>query len=164
MPTIAIAAPGLRANNPKAVRAVFKVAWWLHNTEGFGFTIPPPRYAPRLDQCAAYVDDGDLFLFNTWCAPIRTEVKWRPDLSFTNAESYRFSTVWFTNAPALERAGDSVAAYFAVNQAMTHAAIIDQRSRPAWNMTSAFMANSQKVEKVWEIDKNLVRFVSIEVA
>jgi hypothetical protein len=156
-------AVGLRANDKLARKAVFKVAFWFH-MEGFGVYVPPPRFAPRLSECFDYVDNGDLFLTREFWPKQRIEVKRRPDLHFTDAESYRFPTVWFTNDAALQRAGSSVDAYYCANAEVTHAAIVAQHTRRHWRKTGAFMANSGHWEDVWEIDKRLVSYVSIEVA
>jgi hypothetical protein len=71
--------------------------------------------------------------------------------------------VFFSNGEAMQRAGDSVAAYHVVNAGMTHAAIIGRHTRAAWAKTTRYMKNSQQEEEAWEIDKRLVPFVSIGV-
>lgn len=154
-------ATGLRASDRKARIAVFRVALWFH-FHGFGIEIPEPRFAPSLADIDDYLDDGDLFLRRQQ-ERMRVEVKHRHDMHFTGAADYPFRTVYFSNPDAVERHGNDVDGYFCVNAAMTHAVVIDRSTRKHWCLGRAWMKNSDKVEGVWEINRDLASYVDLRV-
>jgi hypothetical protein len=143
--------------------SVHRVAAYFDVVHRWGTFILPPTLARTAAEAADFSDLGDLYLFRDFMDTLRIEVKQRPALHFTDAASYSYGTVYFTRPKLLARQGTSVHAYYVLNAAKTHAAVVAQSSRAHWREGVAWMSNTGNHEDVVEIGTQHVHFVDLQV-
>lgn len=137
-------------------RAVFAYVEHL-NQRGFAVECPPVHVAPRADQAAHYVDDGDLFVI----ARHRIEIKGL-NTAFTSADDWPHPHVFVDrveHVDAIEQAHIKVVMWALVNKALTHCAVIRTDStRTHWYRTSTRNKNTGIVENYYACPKDLITF------
>lgn len=144
-----------------------------HN--GYGVYRGPFRQAPTAAEHLDYSDGGDLIVYQTFHPQRRAEVRQRLDIAFTCADDYGvwrgdewidYPTIRIGKVEAVERAAADwrMWRWYIVNQAMTHAAVIDHhKTWKSWVKCQRRPHNTGNWEWGWEIDKTLVDYISLEV-
>jgi hypothetical protein len=119
-----------RAAIVKSWRAVFAVAKHLHSTGGFTIRIGPLRIRPDDGKVIDYGDDHDLAVQTTGSIKLwPVEVKWR-EFDFTCCADFPYPTIFIDRKTKADKAEPF--AYFVVNKAMTHAAIVKTSTKASW--------------------------------
>lgn len=145
--------------------AVWAVAHYIHSRGGCDVTVRAHAVRPDPNQaCEGFGDaDGDVIVIvrridgdNRRAA---VEVKGR-EIDFTNAADFPFPTIIVDRAEKADRG--AVYAYFTVNRAKTHAAIVYSHTRPSWIGPHPITDNSKGYDvTVYECPVADARFVSL---
>lgn len=91
---------------------------------------------------------------------MRVEAKGRT-LNFTESSDFPYPTIYIERINRLQKL-DPASAYFVVNQALTHAAIIDGGTRSQWVGPTTFFDRTRGHEaNCYEVPLALVRFVRL---
>jgi len=97
------------------------------NRQGMPCSVNPSVMYPAGEDPEKYKDGGDLFMH------FRTEVKHRPKLDFTGAETYPFDTVLICSQSSFDSQVVQPKYYFICNGPMTHAALVDvKKTKDNW--------------------------------
>lgn len=126
--------------------AVWAVARFLHNKRDREIWIEAKRNRPDFEHRNGYGDKCDMYMrfvgTERWH---KYEIKGR-DLIFDAPENYPFPTIFIDRRRKID---DSIAdGYFIVNQALTHFAYIDKKTRPYWLGPHEYM-DSKKGYPFW---------------
>lgn len=139
---------------------VFKAARYFHSRGGLAVRIGPLMIRPENGRVEDYGDDHDLAIqskgSDKWW---RIEVKGR-ELNFTCADDYPFQTIFLDRSKKADVAEPH--AYFILNKAMTHAAIIKTSTKAQWGEPRMIEDNTKLVAyayPVYECPKHLAEFV-----
>lgn len=136
--------------------AVVAVAEWARRL-GETVEIPTTRFAPTAADADNFVDDGDLFITNPAGIRRRVEVK-QISRPFSGADDWPFLEVFVSNARAVDRAGDQVAAYVTVNRDLSTIAVVTRETRPNWYLRETRAGNTGNVEKFYACPTRLAMF------
>ena len=137
----------------ESVRAVKK---WLEG-KGFEATIPPTIVRPSSDERFDYSDNGDIHL------TMRTEVKHRVEIPFTDRASFPFGTVIVDKCHKYDKARPKPYVYVICNKPLTHAMLVYPRTTARkWTVEKRFFNGRDNV--VYECHLNLVHFVELSEA
>lgn len=124
----------MSTNHPqfqKALRdsepAVWQMARWLVG-KGYAVAMPPTKIAPAADQWQQYADNGDIYLLRA-----RMEVK-KYDIDFTSAKDWPYPDFFVVGRDAFDRAEPKPYAFYIVNRAFTHVALVLTHTAPFWTV------------------------------
>jgi Holliday junction resolvase-like predicted endonuclease len=117
--------PGFKADLAESNRWVWIAARWLQS-HGHHVTVRAVRVRPRVQDIAAYSDDGDLEIIQ------RVEVKHRIRHTFTSAADHPFPEILVDTARVWDDAKPKPYAYVILNIDATVAAIVLGSTAPKW--------------------------------
>lgn len=146
----------LRRSRP----SVLAVAAWL-DAKGFVVTTPDNTEDPSWLPTEDHADSGDMWIVTSDCYVRRLEVK-QPGIMFTCLNDWPFRREMFlTNVKRASRWRDEPLAHIIVNTALSHAAIVHERTRPRWFQRDVYMKNVGRAESTWIVDPALAQFVQL---
>lgn len=136
--------------------AVFAVARYIHRLGDWEVLIQPYRLRPSFERRDGYGDQSDLMArkHNSWRY---VEVKWKHTLEFTSRDDFPYPTI------LLDRPEKGHAhSYFTCNRALTHAAIVDFKTRDRWlGPTEYFDKTKGYRGYAYECPVELAKFVAL---
>lgn len=103
----------------------------LLREKGCDVLIPRRRVRPNVEQMAEYSDGGDIHI-RYGRIKARVEVKQRPELHFTSAADFPYSTVIVDAAHLWDEASPKPLFYLIFNATMTHFCKVHSRTFPLW--------------------------------
>lgn len=143
--------------------AVFAFAEYLYN-KGYIVEIHPPLQSPSADQNVNYIDGGDIFIIGRYGKPVerkRIEVKGSQH-HWTGDDDWPFPHYFVSNKPMVDRTRGLVAAFVAVNKALTHVGIVRPAdSESEWTEETIFASNSKRHETNYCCPLHLVEFLKL---
>jgi hypothetical protein len=140
----------------KSFDAIFKVAQFLHGTHGLSVEVPKAQKAPNRHVADSYKDFGDIIIHR----PQYVEVKHKT-YHFTCAEDFPFRDIIVANKKAVDRNWKAYA-YFIVNKAMTHAAIIKTSTKDQWYIKEILDKERNSNEEKYMCPIHLAKFVELK--
>lgn len=142
----------------KSFSAVFRVAEYVHAMWNESVMVKAKSLAPSLQESINYLDDGDIHLKNN-----RTvEVKHLQKVHFTCVGDFPFKDIIIANVKSVDR-NERAVAYFIVNVAMTHAAIIKTATKDLWSKKVVTDRERNSPEEKYLCDKTLAEFVDLRI-
>jgi hypothetical protein len=135
-------------------RGVAIVAQWFR-ARGYEVTVPETHIRPNPDVRMDYSDSGDLFVKQ------RIEVKHRK-VDFTCAADFPYPTILVDVAHSWDRGNPKAFAYFSLNKAGTHAALILCRDTlEHWIKTEKYDPHAGRKGWYYECPVEHVQFIKL---
>ena len=139
----------------KSESAKLAVAHYVNN-QGMPCSLNPSIMVPKGSDPELYKDGGDMFMH------FRTEVKHRPTLDFTSANTFPFPTIIICAKESFDSQVCKPKFYFVCNGPLTHAALIDVRqTQDRWKAESVRDNERGYSYQAYTIDKHLARWITL---
>jgi hypothetical protein len=138
--------------------SVWLVARWLSEHDKI-VVIPPTRKAPRHEDWKDYADSGDIWVISKrkWK---RIEVKGL-GYDFTSAEDWPHRDFIVCAKHAWDRASIPASAFYYVNPAMTHMAMVNPSDREGWIVRDVTDGRHGVTQATYICSVAAVRFIEL---